>query len=263
MPKQRGSAAKAPDFETFVRDTLKSLSTQVGEVIKGQKSLDSKFDKLDTRVKNNTTSINTIETSLGFQDTRLDDIEKANKEALSVIDTHKSQISDMTENAKRMESQINSLERYTRSFNLRFLNIPETEGENSREVLGSLLNDSLNVSGDVIENAHRTGLKRDSGPRQLIARFHSRVERNHVIRSARNADPRPSFIVVDDLTPADLTAKRRVAPLMERLYKDGKRPRFHAGRLYVGNRVLNERAITEQLEQLNNIAPPDVSDDED
>ena len=257
--KKKGSG---DDFESFVRETLKTLSKQVGDVVTGQKNLDKKFDKLDTKVKANTKAITEIEKSLEFQGKRIDSTEEVTQKVSSDVEAYTTKISDMSKSAEQMQTQINSLERYTRSFNLRFLNIKETEGENCREVLGNLLDTHLGISGDTIENAHRTGKKPENGPRQLIARFHSRIHRNQVIRSARNLDPRPPFIVVDDLTPADLEEKRRLKPLMEKLYREGKRPRFFAGRLYAGNRVLNERTIAQLLEQVNNIESPHVSDEE-
>ena len=149
-----------------------------------------------------------------------------------------------------LESEVNRLERYTRSFNLRFLNVEESEGENCREVLGTLLHDHLGLESSSIENAHRTGMRRDTGQRHLIARFHSRVTRNEIIRRARTADTRPPFVVIDDLTPADLQEKRRVSPAMKKLYEQGKRPRFYAGKLYVGGRPLKPQTIEKLLSEV-------------
>ena len=42
--------------------------------------------------------------------------------------------------------------------------------------------------------------------------------------------------IVDDLTRVDWQEKRRVQPLMNKLYKENKRPFFRNGRLYAENR---------------------------
>ena len=73
-----------------------------------------------------------------------------------------------------MESEINSLERHTRGFNIRILGVAEHDGEDCIGRVQELLSDYLNVSEPVIENAHRVGVSRAGKPRQLIARFHSR-----------------------------------------------------------------------------------------
>ena len=57
-------------------------------------------------------------------------------------------------------------------------------------------------------------------------------------------------MVIDDLTPADLQEKRRVSPLMKKLYEQGKRPRFHGGKLYVGGRPLKPQTIEKLLSEV-------------
>ena len=230
------------DFETFVRDSLSKL-------IDGQGRLEQRFDKLEKKVNDNTKRIVEVEESLGFQDTRITDIELHDSTTDASIAEHNEQISVMQVSIDALESEVNRLERYTRSFNLRFINVEESERENCREVLGKLLQDTFGIDGSCIENAHRTGKARDSGPRHLIARFHSRVTRNEIIRRERTADVRPPFHVVDDLTQADLTEKRRVNPAMKILYDQSKKPRFQAGKVYVGGRPVKPNTIENLLQE--------------
>ena len=242
----RGGKTPESDFETFVRTTLSSLSTKVDDIITSQSALDTRISILET----NTKCIKDITESLNFQDTRI----KTNETDIASIKTtvidNTSEIEALKTAVYKLQAENNNLERYTRSFNLRFLNVAEVNDENCRDTLNSLLQQHLGTSGDAIENCHRTGAKKTGTPRHIIARFHSRVERTKVIRSARNADPRLPFIVMDDLTPVDLTEKRRVGPVMKRLYEDGKRPSFRAGRLFVDGRVLPKEVINSTLETL-------------
>ena len=246
------------DFEVFVRSTLLSMNTKIDNVITGQKELTTRLDKLQKTVTNNVQRIDDAEAALQNQDDRIQDLEESEITASANTTSQKEQVSAYEKNVKTIESSINALERYTRSFNLRFLNIPESDEENCREVLSTLLEQHLALPDEgQIENAHRTGMKRESGPRHLIARFHSRVARSHVIRTGRTVTPRPPFIVIDDLSPVDLKEKQRVGPAMKKLYRDGKKPRFHAGKLYAGGRALSETAIAKLL----NEAQPEENND--
>ena len=74
----------------------------------------------------------------------------------------------------------------------------------------------FDIPAGSIENAHRVGQSSGGKPRQIIARFYSRVTRRLVMTSAREALAGTGFRLVDDLTPKDLEAKRRVLPYMEK-----------------------------------------------
>ena len=84
-----------------------------------------------------------------------------------------------------METDLNSLERYTRSFNFRILGLPERKDENCVDSVHQILKDKFGIATTVIENAHRVGLSRDDKLRQMIARFYSRATRRAVMTSAR------------------------------------------------------------------------------
>ena len=261
--KKQAAEGDQTDFEKFVRTALNTLSEQISDVIKGQKSLESKFDNLDIKVKENTKKIEDLEKGVTFQDNRLDDLEKRDREIQDSIDSHTKRAKDTEDSIKSLQSKLVVLERYTRGFNLRFLKVKEKPRENSRDLLCELLKDNMKLKdGDDpaqwIEYAHRTGGTRDGAPRQLIARFHSRVVRSRVIRELRAA--KPDFIVLDDLTPEDLKEKRRVAPAMEKLYRAGKEPRFFSGRLFAKKKLVTEAQIARLL---SNNEEPNLSHDDD
>ena len=52
---------------------------------------------------------------------------------------------------------------------------------------------------------------------------------------------------IDDLTQKDLDEKRRLKPLMDKLYNDNKRPRFLNGRLYAEGRAVSRETINSFL----------------
>ena len=57
-----------------------------------------------------------------------------------------------------------------------------------------------------------------------------------MFRAARAGLRQDGIRIVDDLTRVDWQEKRRVQPLMNKLYKENKRPFFRNGRLYAENR---------------------------
>ena len=84
-----------------------------------------------------------------------------------------------------LEAEINATERYSRSYNARFLGVPEETGEQCASVVNDLLRNKLGQSGKAIENAHRIGKTGGGQPRQIIVRFFSRQTRADVFRAAR------------------------------------------------------------------------------
>ena len=55
---------------------------------------------------------------------------------------------------------------------------------------------------------------------------------------------------VDDLTQKDLVEKRRIKPLMDKLFGEKKRPRFVNGRLYAEGRAVSRETINSFLATL-------------
>ena len=146
-----------------------------------------------------------------------------------------------------MATGLNFLERYTRSFNVRILGLPEGKDENCIDSVHQILKDKFGIATTVIENAHRIGLSRDDKPRQMIARFYSRATRLAVMTSARENLQNTGMRFIDDLTQKDLDEKRRLKPLMGKLYNENKRPRFLNGRLYSEGRVTSRETINSFL----------------
>ena len=126
----------------------------------------------------------------------------------------------------------------------------EEDNENCIDSVENILKDYFNVSGHVIENAHRTGKRIGGKPRHIIARFYSRATRRSVMAVAREKLAETDVRITDDLTPRDLEAKKRVIPFMNKLYSDKQKPRFANGRLYSNGKLVPQEAIDAFLSQL-------------
>ena len=58
----------------------------------------------------------------------------------------------------------------------------------------------------------------------MIARFHSRATRHDIMSKAREKLQNTQYRIVDDLTAKDLDEKRRLVPLMSKLYQEKNAP---------------------------------------
>ena len=210
-------------FETYVRDCLEAIRQDV-ETIKNNQAkfkedLEAVKQKLDSTTESLTLKFDTLNGELHEAMTRVEKLEgEVNKHATNINQAYE---------------RLQALERYSRDFNLRFYNIPENPGENCVEKLQTMLSDDLGIK-PMIENAHRIGRPRTgaaSDPRPVIAKFLYRPERFRVIQNKRSL--KNGVRVSDDLIWEDRQQKKKLKEVMKLAYEEGKRPRFHHGKLYI------------------------------
>ncbi|CAF0917137.1 unnamed protein product [Didymodactylos carnosus] len=96
------------------------------------------------------------------------------------------------------------LERYNRSFNLRFYGFEERgTNDNIEKRVSEFLTKNLEIKihHPVIENCHRAGVKRVGKPRPIIVRFHSRPFRQLILTSlTKLKGQKLGITVLEDLT---------------------------------------------------------------
>ena len=152
-------------------------------------------------------------------------------EANVKIDGLKGDVKKYSKLADSLKERIMALERYSREYNLRFYNIPETPREDCIDKLQTILSNDLNIKPE-IENAHRIGAFRDDGsPRPLIAKFIYRPERFQIFRKRR--DLQNWVWLSEDLIYEDRQKKNLYKDIMKEAFDQGKKPRFHHGCLYI------------------------------
>ena len=247
---------KELSFEDFVRNQFAAMGTKLDTLIAGQAALERKVNSLETKVNSNTTQITDIIKSVDFESEKSQDNANQIQELKIQLQQRESQLDSASYTISSMTSDLNSLERYTRSFNFRILGLPESEDENCMDSVRQILKDKFDIEAPVIENAHRVGISRGDKPRQMIARFYSRAIRRDVMISSRERLRNTRLRFVDDLTQKDLEEKRRIKPLMDKLYSENKRPRFINGRLYAEGRAVSRETINSFLATLPASASP-------
>ena len=86
-----------------------------------------------------------------------------------------------------MRERLLSLERYSREYNLRFHNVPESTDEDCVQKVRNILSNQLDMEPE-IENAHRVGPRNDDKPRVIICKFLYRPQRYKVIQKKRGLE---------------------------------------------------------------------------
>ena len=151
--------SEVTDLKTKVARNNESL----GLLNKRFESLNLKYEKLNGSVFENSE--------------RIDDIEDR-------LSTNKDSVEELQIKLNEYKERCIQLERYSKDFNLRFLNVLEEPEEDCVEKLQNILYDILGYQAN-IENAHRTGRRRSGKPRHIIAKFLYKPERRKVFTNRK------------------------------------------------------------------------------
>ena len=185
--KKSGKKHIEEDFEAFVRESLGN-SVNIEEIRKTQANLVSEVTELKTKVTRN-------------------------NESLGLPSTNKDSIEELQIKLNEYKERCLHLERYSRDFNLRFLNIPEEQEEDCVEKLQNILYDTLGYQAN-IENAHRTGRRRSGKPRHIIAKFLYRPERRKVFTKRKILGE--NVWIIEDMIKEDVDKKKLYQDLIKK-----------------------------------------------
>ena len=167
---------------------LDQLSTQTNA---GFQQLHEDFDTFKQEIKADVKAIKTVirdlENATEFISNDVENLkmmfdkEKTERTALTNrIDCLEKRAQNLTRELKQQKDNLVNLEQYTKRENLIFNQIPESQDEDCKEKVLSVLDDMGIVSDEVKFHAvHRLGRKKE-GIRPIIARFVSREDRDSV-----------------------------------------------------------------------------------
>ena len=159
VPEDPSPSATDHDFVSFVRSTLSALNTKMDNLLSNQAAFKSKLEAIERRVTINTTVATKLSRATEFNANTI-------KDQQTVIDSLQKSLAALAQDNVSMSSSLNTLnatisrsERHSRSFNVRFLGVPEQDGENCVKLAEKLFLDKFHVGGSPIENAPGAGLK--------------------------------------------------------------------------------------------------------
>ena len=101
------------------------------------------------------------------------------------IDRIENDLKKFSKDVNNTYESLVSFERYSRDFNLRFYNVPESAGEDYILKLSVIISSDLNFQ-PTIENVHSSGVRREDGSsRPILAKSLYRPERFAIIKKKR------------------------------------------------------------------------------
>ena len=166
------------DFEAFVRESLVKLS-------EGQDRILHDVATLKGKVQLNESSLNDISARLTKINHNYEEVKGELHDANCKIEEIESTMQNQAQQIGAMHERFLSIERYSREYNLRFHNIPESPGEDCRQKIGDILTEQLKMEPK-IENAHRVGPSIADKPRAIICKFVYCPERFKVLQKKRD-----------------------------------------------------------------------------
>ena len=170
------------------------------------------------------------------------DVDNIKGSQLNLVSTNAEEVEALRRNNDELQKRLEHLEQYSRDFNVRVLGVNEDEGEECMTIITDFIT-SLGFEDATaeIENAHRTGKKRNDKPRPIIVRLFSRPFKRRLSQVARSSDGKAilrGVRFVEDFTPSDFNARKKALPLMKQAYDEGKKVRFIRGKLFIDGREI-------------------------
>ena len=169
------------------------------------------------------------------------------------IDTLKVRFLDEQEN-------LIALENYSQRENLRFMNVPEQEGENCANIIYDIIENKLNTDVENLQfhAIHRVGKQRSSDgtskayPRPIIARFLRREDRDMVLKvngRLRNSSRYENVYITQENAKAIQMERKVLINAMFLARKKGMNVKVVDRNLVVNNNVYNVDNIPDNLKE--------------
>ena len=147
--KQLAGVSEEEDFETFVRESL-------GQLSKGQKQIIQDISNLKAMVKLNETALDKISSQFKTLNDCFEELKGELHDTRCKVDEVESSVQKYAKQIEGMRGRLLSLERYSREYNLRFHNFPESTDVDCVQNVRSILSNQLDMEPE-IGNAHRVG----------------------------------------------------------------------------------------------------------
>ena len=132
--------------------------------------------------------------------------------------------------------------------NLIFYNIKENDGENTTEVIHSLLESHFgieNAKAVKIDRSHRMGRKLQHArkPRAIIAKLNYFQDKQKILTNARKL--KGTGIAVSEQFPEEIMiARKRLYPELKKAREEGKRVKLVRDKLYIDGQLFRESGFT-------------------
>lgn len=241
---------------------LQSLETKLeAKLDKSVEDLKADFsarlEKMSATVDKTCQKVTDIEASLNFAHLEITSLktvttqlEKTNKRLQERVSEAEKKVRSLEKQLEETEDKIavnmNHIERRSRDYNIRVRNATISDDVNYVEQVASLivkhkLAPEGNSAEDVVKQIETAHPLKTKG--QMIARFHSRPYRNHVVQQAKQrlnkTTPKDGLKIVEDLTKVDFQKKMKALPQMQKAFEEGKKAKFYKGNLIINGKMVD------------------------
>ena len=199
---------------TKLSDELKDFQRDTNDRLLKIESIMSKVDEIDgikSKQQELEGDVESIKDSLNFVNINIDHEE----------------VENLRQSNEELKKKVEHLEQYSTDFNITILGVNETQGEDCLAItMDFILSLGFEDTAAEVENAHRTGKKRDNKPRHTIAKLYSSPFKNKLIQVSKSEHGRATLggaRIVEDFSPGDFKTRKKALPLMKKAYDKGKR----------------------------------------
>lgn len=189
------------------------------DILKAVQHLTSRFISLEQKISQNAEDIVAIKENIEG----IEHMAKTNNDKMQV----------MSRRLSEQDKKIEDAERYSRRWNLKLFNLPESTNESTEDlrkqifqIFGQMAPDEKNKLGFLVDTIHRVGRPRDDrSPRPVIIQFTMRTFRQKIWKASMTAAVmrEKKLRLAEDLTYAERQCRMKLWPLVEKARKDGKK----------------------------------------
>lgn len=209
------------------------------------KQMNDHINKLEGKVLDLTSSLEFTQREFDDLKATVKDHEKVNKENNIKINKLTEELESSNKKINELEDRVNHQEDYSRRKNVRISGMEERDDsetwEQTAAAVTSVLEDKMQLSGLVVERAHRVGVHREGKPRPVVARFLRYCDREAVLRNGRKLKGTNIF-VNEDLCPASQAIKSSQFPMMKKAKAQGKIAFFRHTKLIIRDKMVDSSA---------------------
>ena len=118
----------------------------------------------------------------------------------------------LQESNRELKNKLEHLERFSRDFNIRLIRVEEDGEDCMAIVLDYFKILGFEYAYGELENAHRTGKRREDKARHIIAKLYSRPFKRNLLPAAKSPEKKDMLNgvrIVEDFSPSDFDCERR------------------------------------------------------
>lgn len=178
--------ALSPITLNAIMDTLASLGEKMENNFRLLRvEMESFKSDLKAEIQVLRSSVAELENAAATSSDKIDSLEESNKTLSLALAVQEQAVDELRTQLKKEKEKVLHLEEYSRRENLIFRNIPESSGENCKEVIFDIIAKEMGIETSQMRchAVHRMGKSTQGRPRPIIVRFVCREDKEKVFRN--------------------------------------------------------------------------------